>query len=238
MADLRIPVEFASQRKIRDRNKLYYRVNNWPIWVFAYFILPGPLTFNLFAHGVDGRILLWLAVVAGATAVAGLCQRLPGTEARPLIVRFVEERPNPVHRRVCYTVAWSELIAFQALNTAGLIVAVATGTWYLKQIYQFGYFPVVGAVWVLGWLGKLPRAKLSTRGEGFERRQFYGTVWAVATAQPVLWLVWKVLPQSRAFDALKLAIYLGVFLLVGALAHFGRLPRTRPIVGDEFAISA
>src|SRR5262249_20365302 len=27
-----IPVEYASQRKIRERNKLYYRFNHWPIW--------------------------------------------------------------------------------------------------------------------------------------------------------------------------------------------------------------
>jgi hypothetical protein len=238
MPDIRIPVEFASQRKVRDRNKLYYRINHWPVWVFAYFILPGPLTFNLFAHGFNSRILVWLAFVATATAVAGLCQRLPGTEARPLIVRFIEDRPNPIHRRVCYSVAWSELMAFQTLNTAGLAVAVITGHWYLKQIYQYAYFPIIATVWMLGALGQLPRAKFSTRGEGYERRQFYGTVWAVSTAQPALWLVWKVFPQTREFDALKLAIYLGVFVSVGALAHLGRLPRTRPIVADEFAISA
>ena len=32
----------------------------------------------------------------------------------------------------------------------------------------------------------------STQGEGHERRYFYGSVWAVAIAQPVLWLLWKV----------------------------------------------
>ena len=30
-----IPVEYASQRKIRTRNKLYYRFNHWPIWIFV-----------------------------------------------------------------------------------------------------------------------------------------------------------------------------------------------------------
>jgi hypothetical protein len=236
--DVRIPVELASNRKTRDRNKLYYRFNHWPVWIFAYFILPGPLTFTLFERGFDARLWTWFAIVTGLTACAGLCQRLPGTEARPLIVRFIEDCPNPIHRRICYTVAWSELFAFTTLNIAGLVVAVATGRWYLRQIYDVAYFPAVGLVWVVGALGWLPRAKASTRGEGYERRYFYGTVWAVATAQPVLWFVWKALPQSRAFDALKLAIFLGTFLGVGTLAWFGRLPRTRPIVADEFAISA
>ena len=45
--------------------------------------------------------------------------------------------------------------------------------------------------------GKLPRVKPSTKGEGHERRYFYGSVWAVCIAQPVLWFMWKVLPRSR-----------------------------------------
>jgi len=31
-----ISVEYASDRKIRDRNKLYYRFNHWPIWIFVF----------------------------------------------------------------------------------------------------------------------------------------------------------------------------------------------------------
>ena len=238
MTEIRIPVEYASQRKVRDRNKLYYRFNHWPVWIWAFFILPGPLTFNLFERGADSRIMLWLGLVVLGTGIAGLFERLPGTEARPLIVRFIEDRPNPIHRRICYTVAWSELVAFTVLNVAGLVIAVATGHWYLRQVYRVAYFPVVALVWVIGALGWLPRAKASTRGEGYERRYFYGAVWAVSTAQPVLWFVWKFFPQTRAFDALKLAVFVGVLVIVGALAWFGRLPRTRPIVAGEFAISA
>ena len=33
--------------------------------------------------------------------------------------------------------------------------------------------------------------KASTKGEGHERRYFYGSVWAVCWAQPALWLMWK-----------------------------------------------
>jgi hypothetical protein len=235
---LSIPVEYASQRKVRDRNKLHYRVNHWPIWIFVFFIAPGPLTSDLFERGFDVRMAAWLGVVVLGTAVAGLLGRLPGTEARPLIVRFIEDCPNPLHRRICYTIAWSELFTFTALNITGLVAAVATGEWYLQPIYRAAYFPTAASIWLVGAMGKLPRARASTRGEGFERRYFYGCVWAVATAQPVLWYVWKALPQTRTFDALKLLIFVGVLGAMGTLAWLGRLPRTRPIVADEFAISA
>ena len=76
MAD--IPVEYASQRKIRGRNKLYYRFNHWPIWIFVFFIAPGPLTFDLFEHGFDWRMALWLGVVMVGTGIAGLRGALPG----------------------------------------------------------------------------------------------------------------------------------------------------------------
>jgi hypothetical protein len=47
-----------------------------------------------------------------------------------------------------------------------------------------------------------------------------------------------VLPQTQAYDTVKLLIFGGILAGVGTLAYFGRLPRTRPIVADEFAISA
>jgi hypothetical protein len=45
-------IELDTERKIRHRNKLYYRFNHWPIWIFVFFIAPGPLTFDLFEHGL------------------------------------------------------------------------------------------------------------------------------------------------------------------------------------------
>ena len=72
-----------------------------------------------------------------ATGIAGLRGRLPGVEPRPYIIRFVEEKPNPLYRRVCYTFAWSIVITFAVLNFFGLALAVATGAWRLKQIYQY-----------------------------------------------------------------------------------------------------
>ena len=232
-----IPVEYASQRKIREYNKLYYRFNHWPIWIFVFFIAPGPLTFDLFERGFDSRMALWLGAVLLGTGLAGLRGALPGVEPKPYIIRFTEDRPNPLYRRVCYTLAWSEVVAFAVVNTAGYVVAIATGHWYLKQIYWYAYFPIAGAIWLLGAFGQLPRVKASTRGEGHERRYFYGSVWAVCWAQPAGWLLWKTLPQTRIADSIRLAVFLGILGVVGHLARLGRLPRTRPIVPGELAVS-
>ena len=230
-------IELDTERKIRHRNKLYYRFNHWPIWIFVFFIAPGPLTFDLFEHGFDRRLLIWLGVVLIGTAIAGLRGRLPGCEPAPYIIRFTEDRPNPLYRRVCYTAAWGEVVAFALLNIAGLAYAVVSGEWRLKQMYEVAYFPLAGTFWLLGAFGLLPRVKRSTKGEGHERRYFYGSVWAVTIAQPVLWLLWKVLPRSTAGDIVKLAVFVGILAFVGNLARLGVLPRTRPIVPGELAVS-
>jgi hypothetical protein len=230
-------IELDTDRKIRHRNKAYYRVLHWPIWIFVFFIAPGPLTFDLFEQGFDQRTLLWLSVVVLVTGTAAVRGRLPGCEPRPYIIRFTEDRPNPLYRRVCYTTAWGEVVAFATLNIAGLVYAVATGEWRLKQMYETAYFPIAGAVWMLGAVGRLPRVKRSTQGEGHERRYFYGSVWAVAIAQPVLWAMWKAAPPTRAADSFKLAAFVGILVAVGGLSRRGVLPRTRPIVPGELAIS-
>jgi hypothetical protein len=230
-------IEFDSEREIRHRNKLYYRVLHWPIWIFVFLIAPGPLTFDLIESGFDQRLLMWLALVLTGTAIAGLRGRLPGCEPKPYIIRFTEDRPNPLYRRVCYTTAWGEVIAFAVLNTAGLASAVMTGEWQLRQMYEAAYFPMAGTMWALGALGQLPRVKRSTQGEGHERRYFYGSVWAVTIAQPVLWLLWKVLPASRPGDAAKLIVFVGLLAGIGVMARLGMLPRTRPIVPGELAVS-
>jgi hypothetical protein len=230
-------IELAGDRRIRERNKVSYRLAHWPIWIWVFFIAPGPLTFDLFERGFDMRMAVWLGAVLVGTGVAGLRGRLPGVEPQPYIIRFTEDRPNPLYRRVCYTVAWSEVIAFAALNAAGLAIAAATGSWQLRQLYEIAYFPVVGAIWLLGALGRLPRVKPSTRGEGHERRYFYGSAWAVCIAHPVLWLLWKVLPDTRTADAAKFVAFIAILAWVGNLARRGLLPRTRPIVPGELAVS-
>jgi hypothetical protein len=195
------------------------------------------MTFDLFERGFDRRMALWLGVVLLGTGIAGLRGRLPGCEPAPYIIRFTEDRPNPLYRRVCYTMAWGEVVAFAVLNVAGLAYALATGEWRLKQMYEVAYFPIAGTCWLLGALGLLPRVKRSTKGEGHERRYFYGSVWAVAIAQPILLVLWKVLPRSVTADAIKLVVFVGILAFVGNLARLGVLPRTRPIVPGELAVS-
>jgi len=236
-ARMNVRVEPALHRKLRDRNKLYYRFLHWPIWIWVFFISPGPLTFDLFARGFDRRMVLWLSVVLIGTGLAGLRGRLPGVEPRPYIIRFTEDKPNPVYRRICYTFAWSAAITFAILNITGLLVAIVTGRWFLRQIYDAAYFPIAGTIWLMGLLGWLPRVMASTKGEGHERRYFYGTVWAVCLAQPVLGILWRLLPPSRAADLVKLCVFVGILAGVGAMSRRGVLPRTRPIVPGELAVS-
>src|SRR5579875_2594398 len=230
-------IEYAHERKIRDRNTRLYRLAHWPIWIWVFFLAPGPLTFSLFAHGFGRWNLAWLAVVLAGTGIAGLYAQLPGVEPRPYILRFDEDRPNPIYRKVCYTFAWNALLNFALLNLAGLVIACVTGRWMLKQIYLSWYFPVLGVLLACGVAGVLPRAGRSTKGEGVERRYFYATVWSATLAQTLLLILWKALPRTHETDLLKLGAYVSALVLVGLGATKGLLPRTRPILPGELMVA-
>jgi hypothetical protein len=232
-----VKIELASARKLRDRNKPTYRLAHWPIWIWVFFLAPGPLTFHLFAYGFNVWMAAWLGAVLLGTGIAGLRGKLPGVEPRPYIIRFTEDKPNPLYRRVCYTFAWSALLTYALLNAAGLVDALINGHWRLRQIYEAAYFPLAIAIWILGAAALLPRVKTSTKGEGHERRYFYGSVWAVCFAQPVLGLLWRTMPRGRATDAIELVVFVGILVVTGLLARRGVLPRTRRIVPGELAIS-
>jgi len=60
---------------------------------------------------------------------------------------------------------------------------------------------------------------------------------AVTSAQPVVRPLWKALPDTRATDALKLAVFLGILAAVGYVSRLGLRPRTRPIVPGEPAVA-
>lgn len=234
---LPLRVEYAHQRKMRTRNTRRYRAAHWPIWIWVFFLAPGPLTFDLFARGGSVNNLLWLAAVLLGTGIAALFGKLPGAEPAPYILRFTEDRPNPLYRRVCYTFAWNALLNFALLNLAGLVWAVFARAWRLKQIYDRGYFALLLFILALGILGVLPRVRRSTQGEGWERRYFYGTVWSVTAAQTVLLILWKALPKTHATDIAKLVIYCAVLAAMGTLAAYGILPRTRPILPGELMVA-
>ncbi len=232
-----VRVEYAHERKMRQRNKAAYRVAHWPIWIWVFFLIPGPLTFNLFAHGPARGNLIWLCLVLLGTGIAGLNGQLPGGEPRPYILRFCEDKPNPLYRRICYTFAWNALLNFAGLNLAGLVVAAFTGKWYLKQIYSYAYFPALLTIVGLGALGLLPRVGRSTKGEGWERRYFYGAVWSVTLAQAVLLVLWKLIPSSHAGNVAKLSVFVTVLTGLSIAAALGILPRTRPILPGEVMVA-
>ena len=229
-------LEYAHERKIRERNTRLYRLAHWPIWIFVFSLAPGPLTFSLFAHGFGWGNATWLALVLIGTGTAGLKAQLPGVELRPYILRFDEDKPNPLYRRVCYTFAWNAALNFALMNLAGLLIASVTGGWYMNQIYRYAYLPVCATILALGIAGALPRVGRSTKGEGTERRYFYGTVWSVTVAQTVLLVLWQTLPKTQSASFIKLCVFVVVLLLMGIAAHNGKLPRTRPIVPGELIV--
>src|SRR5260370_34325504 len=84
-------------------------------------------------------------------------------------------------------------------------------------------------------MGSLPRVGLSAKGEGTERRYFYGSVWAVTVGQTLLLTLWKTLPQTRTASIAKLGVFAGALLLLGLAAYRGALPRTRPLCRGKSA---
>lgn len=230
-------IEYAQERKIRERNTRIYRLAHWPIWIWVFFLAPGPLTFSLFAHGFSRANLAWLLVVLAGTGAAAYFGQLPGSEPRPYILRFDEDKPNPLYRRICYTFAWNAVLSFALLNLAGLCIAVLTGAWRMKQIYTWAYFPVCLAILLLGAAGVLPRVRRSTRGEGTERRYFYGAVWSVTLSQTLLLILWQMLPKTPATDLGKLVAFAGSLAIFAFAATRGILPRTRPILPGELMVA-
>ena len=220
------------QAVFRERNKQYYRVLHAPIWIWVFWVLPGyPLTYDLYADGTDWRHWIWLAIVVAAVAWRGWKGRIPGCEQRPYITHYGVHQPNLPYRVVCYTAAWADLIVPYTLNLVGLIVASINGRWLLKELYQYGYYPLALAVALATVFDWTPRARRDTFGEGVERAWFYVAIWTVVPTQVINWAAWRMgkfmglppLPLARVRLAVCL-ISTGVFLMLGCTA---RLPRTQ-----------
>ncbi len=226
-------VEYACERKMRTRNKGLYRLTHWPIWILVFFLSPGPLTLDLFSGRAGIWNGLWLIAVLVGTGAAVCRGCLPGTEAVPYILRFTEDRPNPLYRRICYGFAWNLALSYAGMNLIGLALAVVTGRWHIELVYKVVSPPMFLLVALLGVTGRLPRVRSSTLEEATDRRLFYGTVWAVTMAQGVLLALSAALPRNHATDVIKLTTYVVVLGVVGVAAHLGSLPRTRPIVAGE-----
>ena len=117
-----------------------------------------------------------------------------------------------------------------ALNLIGLIVASVNGHWLLKELYQYGYYPLALAVVLATVFDWTPRARRDTFGEGVERAWFYIAIWTVVPTQVINWAAWRLgkfmdlppLPLAHVRLAVCL-ISTAVFFLLG---YSAKLPRT------------
>jgi cytochrome b subunit of formate dehydrogenase len=215
----------------RERNKTYYRVLHVPLWIWVFWILPGNLTLDLYAHGPDRRHWTWLAIVTAVCIWRGAAGRLPGVEPAPYVTHHGEEKPNQWYRITCYTAAWIDLLAPFSLNLAGLIINAVSGRWTIGALYHRWYY-VVAAVIVLATLfGLTPRARRSTRDEGAEKAWFYVAVWTVVPTQATGWAMWRLgkylAISASTLNSLRLLTFVVVAALFLAFGVAGKLPRTR-----------
>ena len=221
---------------MRIRNKGYYRVLHWPIWIWVFFLAPGPLRLSASSPRIQ-RCQRSLAR-SGAARNRHCCShgQLPGVEAAPYILRFDEDPPQPslsqslLHLRM---ECGHQLRAAEPhrpghrRNHRRVDHEAALPVRLLSSRY---FDPAAGRA------GKLPRVGKSTKNGVSERRYFYGTVWAVTISQTVLLVLWKTLPLTRTGSFVKLLIYTGMLFAMGAAAYNGALPRTRPILPGELMV--
>ncbi|HLJ28934.1 MAG TPA: hypothetical protein VKY85_19645 [Candidatus Angelobacter sp.] len=214
----------------REHNKDYYRVLHLPLWIWVFWILPGNLTADLYAHGPDRRHWIWLAIVVTVCAWRGFAGRLPGVEPRPYITHYGEDKPNLWYRVICYTAAWIDLLVPFTLNLAGLVINFFTGRWIIGALYVKFYYVLAGAVVLATALDLTPRARRSTRGEGAEKGWFYLAVWMVVPTQIAGWAMWRLgrhfAVAASTLDALRLLTFLIVAAAFFMLGWLGKLPRS------------
>ncbi len=217
---------------MRERNTRIYRLCHWPIWIWVFFLAPGPLTFSLFARGFNRANLAWLAAVLSAPAspdcAAVARRRTPplypplrrGQAQPPLPPRLLHLR---LERRPQLRPAQPRRPAHRSRHRR--LVYEADLHLRLRSRSAPSSFSSAS-------LGKLPRVGPSTKTEGMERRYFYGSVWAVTAAQTLLLVLWKTLPRTHSADLIKLAAYVATLIFMGlagparqALPHPSHPPR-------------
>jgi len=214
----------------RARNKNYYRVLHAPLWIWVFWILPGHLTADLYAHGPDRRHWVWLAVVVAVCAWRGFAGRLPGAEPRPYIIHYGEDKPNLWYRVICYTAALIDLLTPFIINLVGLFIFFVNGRWIINELYVRLYYVLAGAILLATVLDFTPRARRSTRNEGAEKAWFYVAVWTVVPTQIASWGMWRLGKYfafaPRALGDLRLVTFLFVAGIFFTLGLMGKLPRT------------
>jgi len=223
----------------RERNKAYYRMLHVPLWVWVFFALPGHLTYQLFVAGPDLRHWIWLSLVLVFCAWRGLAGRLPGVERAPYITHFGFDQPNLPYRVVCYTAAWIDLIVPFTLNLLGLLVAVFSRRWMLRELYGWLYYPLALSIVLATCFDLTPRARRSTASEGAERAWFYVAVWTVVPSQLAGWVAWRLgarmgLPAAELI-LVRLAVFVSVAFLFFILSFRGKLGRTGRYYGGPAA---
>ena len=182
--------------------------------------------------------MAWLLAVLAGTGLAGWRGQLPGVEPAPYILRFSEDRPNPLYRRICYTFAWSEVVSYALLNSLGLIDAIVNGTWRmradLRRRVSADRRHDVGAR-----RGRLAAARAGVHARRGPRAPILLRVGlgGVHRAAGALVSVEGAAGRRASFDVIKLAVFWGILIYVGNLARRGLLPRTRPILPGEIAVS-
>ena len=215
----------------RPRNKFYYRLLHIPLWIWAFWILPGHLTSALFRQGPDQRHWVWLAMVSAACLWRGIVGRLPGSEIIPYITHFGEDKPNPLYRVVCYSVAWIDLLAPFAINLTALVIVSITGKWMIYSLYGIFYYSLVAIIILATIMNITPRARRSVRDDGAEKAWFYLAVWVVAPTQVAAWTMWRMGRfmglSGESLNLLRLGTFVLVSLLFFTLGYLEKLPRTR-----------
>lgn len=226
----------------RERNKGYYRLLHAPVWIWVFFILPGNLTFALYAHGPDRRHGWWLLAVTLVCVWRAWAGRLPGAEPKPYITYWGVHQANLPYRVVCYTAAWIDLLVPWALNALGLVVAVVAGRWMIADLYRWLYYPLALAIVAATALNLTPRTRRSTQYEGAERAWFYVAIWTVVPSQLAGWAAWR-LGGSLQMEAVQLAwlrfiVFYSVSVAIFVLGARGLLPRTDRYHLEEAAPAA
>lgn len=214
----------------RGRNKNYYRVLHVPLWIWVFWVLPGHLTADLYAHGPDRRHWVWLGMVTAVCAWRGFAGRLPGAEPQPYITHYGEDKPNLWYRVICYTAAWIDLLVPFMINLTGLVINFFIHRWVIGELYVGLYYVLAAAIVLLTILDFTPRARRSTRNEGAEKAWFYVAVWTVVPTQIAAWGMWRLgkyfeIPATT-LGGLRLLTFLIVAIAFFTLGVLGWLPRS------------